>query len=253
MIKSISPQHKNNLNRNRLYKIKYDTIIPKNKTHFNTKRISLRSNKSKSHMNDLDIQKANEWISYLAYYALNDCSNPPTDIIPPVIMKNITTNEKITKNQLEDNAFQDAVKIYQEIEKQEVLCFACQKLAKKINSFGCQNGYVCMNCAARLFSRINELQDWEEIIDFNAKGIQCDRLRHQKNLHSFIKFENKTGTYKRVKLCTFCRNVKRWEYSRKALYPSGNVSPQDKNEEKIEFIPSQYSPKVVIPQFPGTP
>lgn len=173
-----------------------------------------------------ELQLANDWLYYITYYALNENTSPPqplaTQIKPPPT--NIITRKdqpRKSRTEIEDFHFKDAVNTYQQLEKEEIMCKNCQQQSKKVNSFGYHDGFICMNCAAKAYSRISELVDWEEIVE-NGKGIQCDRLRHQKKLSSFIKFENKTGTYKRVKLCIFCRNVKRWEYSRKSLYPSKN-------------------------------
>lgn len=123
------------------------------------------------------------------------------------------------KNELENTPeFKEAVEKYKMLENAKVICAKCQNNVNLISCFNYNNTtYICTSCALNCYNSIVELMDWERCKSDNdsVQCYRCDRLKHAKELYSFIRFSNKRSKYEVGNLCIYCRNVKRFEYMMK--------------------------------------
>lgn len=138
----------------------------------------------------------------------------------PTQKKQTFNSQKIcvtaVKNQIEDtNEFKEAVEKYKLIENTKVICAKCQNSVNIVSCFNFNNsGYICLSCSLNHYNSIVELVDWEhcEKDSKDKQCYRCDRLKHAKELYSFIRFSNKRSRYEVGNLCIYCRNVKKFEY-----------------------------------------
>lgn len=139
---------------------------------------------------------------------------PPPPTPPPPVNKTPLSTPNSTDSSPKEEKEEDiaqAINQFIIMESVKVQCAICKNNVLRNVTFTNDEKYYCLDCAAMKFASINQLGDWEEVDD-NEPYAQCDRLKHRKNLCSFIKYSNKDEQYIRVKLCTYCRNVKKWEY-----------------------------------------
>lgn len=133
------------------------------------------------------------------------------------VLKKESESKSITsaKNNIEHTIeFKKAVQKYQILEKTKVLCLRCQNNVKMIECFNHRDcAYICLNCASEIFTSITQLKDWEKrYSNGNKNCYRCERLKHSKELYSYIRYSMKREQYEICNLCLYCRNVKRCEY-----------------------------------------
>lgn len=126
------------------------------------------------------------------------------------------------KNSIENTKeFAKAIGKYQLLEKSTVLCLRCQNNVNMVDCFNYRDcAYICLKCASQIFASITQLKDWEkrESTNNSKSCYRCDRLKHSKELYSFIKYSMKKNKYELCSLCLYCRNVKKCEYLMKKRF-----------------------------------
>lgn len=140
-----------------------------------------------------------------------------------------------------------AIKDYHELEQISVQCNYCGNSVEKIKSFGCEGKYVCLNCSKSVFEHVGDLPDWEEELECitSDSACPCQRIKHIKDLSSFVRYNNKNGLYELGQLCIFCRNVKRYEYLRKQNHKRARDENKIYTNYNISFQPPLKSRRVL--------
>lgn len=126
-----------------------------------------------------------------------------------------------------------SIKIYQSLEDKRVNCTKCNNSSSVVDCFGdgC-DGFLCIDCAIVKYDSVSQLVDWENSEpslgmvttrgktktkkDKGKRLFPCDRLKHLKEMYSYIRYSYKRNQYEVGKLCIYCRNVKRFEYLQKS-------------------------------------
>lgn len=174
-------------------------------------------------------------------------------ILTPELLPTISLNgEKTEKPEMESKKIEDirdeiivdkendgntnlekSIKIYQTLEEKRVNCSKCSNSSSIVECFGdgC-DGFLCIDCAIAKYDSVSQLVDWEKSEpsqgsvttrsrsrtkkDKSKKLYPCDRLKHLKDMYSYIRYSYKRNQYEVGKLCIYCRNVKRFEYLQKS-------------------------------------
>lgn len=98
------------------------------------------------------------------------------------------------------------------------LCGECKKYIPRSDAFIYKKNYICFRCAARCNLSHSNLDDWSKSLITNKDILySCIRLHHARPLYCFIHYSNKKSKYVIQKNCTFCRAIKRFEYTKKNM------------------------------------
>lgn len=124
---------------------------------------------------------------------------------------------KIPKFDFSEDVINESIRDYQNLECKKVVCSKCGNNVELIKSFGQNGKFTCLDCSVKTYSTVGDLPDWEAESEdgISYKACPCQRIKHTKDLSSFIRYNNKSGEYELGQLCIYCRNVKRYEYLRK--------------------------------------
>lgn len=154
---------------------------------------------------------------------------------------------KSPKVEYPEKSINEAIKEYQKLEQTKVLCSYCGNNVELIKSFGREGKYVCLNCSKSVYHQVGDLPDWEEEVEDIASdtACPCQRIKHTKDLSSFVRYNNKNGLYEIGQLCIFCRNVKRYEYLRKQNHKRARDENKMYTSYNISFEPPLKLSRVI--------